>query len=114
MLRDFFLRQRRAYGTAILCLLGVGLLNLTLPWWIGKAIDALRAGELDQTGLLWRVALIVAGGGGLYVVRYQWRVRLFGTSYPVGVELRDAVFAKPCAPGPGFFPSMCDGELLGL
>ena len=55
LLRDFFLRQRRAYGTAILCLLGVGLLNLTLPWWIGKAIDALRAGELDQTGLLWRV-----------------------------------------------------------
>ncbi len=40
LLRDFFLRQRRAYGTAILCLLGVGLLNLTLPWWIGKAIDA--------------------------------------------------------------------------
>ncbi|MDR6357742.1 ATP-binding cassette subfamily B multidrug efflux pump [Pseudomonas psychrotolerans] len=112
LLRDFFLRQRRAYGTAILCLLGVGLLNLTLPWWIGKAIDALRAGELDQTGLLWRVALILVVGFGLYVLRYQWRVRLFGTSYQVGVELRDAFFAKLARLDPGFFQSSRTGDLL--
>lgn len=112
LLRDFFLRQRRAYGTAILCLLGVGLLNLTLPWWIGKAIDALRAGELDQAGLLWRVALILVVGFGLYVLRYQWRVRLFGTSYQVGVELRDAFFAKLARLDPGFFQSSRTGDLL--
>ncbi|WP_244309079.1 ABC transporter ATP-binding protein [Pseudomonas duriflava] len=112
LLRDFLDRHRRAYAGAILCLLGVGLLNLSLPWWVGKTIDALRAGELDRAGLFWHVGLLIAVGAGLYVLRYHWRVRLFGTAYKVGVELRDAFYAKLTRLDPGFFQASRTGDLL--
>nr|WP_019364064.1 ABC transporter transmembrane domain-containing protein [Pseudomonas luteola] len=112
LLRDFLFRHRLAYCGAITCLLGVGLLNLTLPWWVGKTIDALRAGELGQTELLGRVALLAVVGLGLYVLRYHWRVRLFGTAYKVGVELRDAFYAKLTRLDPGFFQASRTGDLL--
>ncbi|GAB2787844.1 ABC transporter transmembrane domain-containing protein [Halomonas shantousis] len=112
ILSDFFARHRLAYLAAIICLLGVGLLNLVLPWWIGATIDALRDGELDRGDLLTRAALLIAVGLGMYVLRYAWRVQLFGTSYRLGIELRDAYYTKLTRLDPGFFQTHRSGDLL--
>ncbi|WP_106476782.1 ABC transporter ATP-binding protein [Phytohalomonas tamaricis] len=112
ILNDFFARHRIAYLGAIICLFGVGLLNLALPWWIGNTIDALRANEITREVLFNRIGLLIAVGVGMYVLRYLWRVQLFGTSYKLGIELRDRYYAKLTRLDPGFFQSHRSGDLL--
>lgn len=112
ILGDFFARHRLAYLGAIVCLFGVGLLNLALPWWIGAIIDALREDALGAEGLLVRVALLIAVGVAMYALRYVWRVQLFGTSYRLGIELRDRYYAKLTRLDPGFFQASRSGDLL--
>ncbi|RKR07275.1 ATP-binding cassette subfamily B protein/ATP-binding cassette subfamily C protein/ATP-binding cassette subfamily B multidrug efflux pump [Kushneria sinocarnis] len=111
-LRAFFSQHRLAYLGAIAVLLIVGVLNMALPWWVGRIIDALRAGELDARALLLRVALLGVVGLALYGLRYVWRVRLFGTSYRLGIELRDRFYAKLTRLDPGFFQNRRSGDLL--
>ncbi|WP_043447334.1 ABC transporter ATP-binding protein [Halotalea alkalilenta] len=112
ILREFFDRHRRTYALAVLCLLAVGILNLLLPWWVGRIVDALAAGEMDRTRLIHSVLALLLVGVSMYGLRYLWRVLLFGTAYRLGVELRAQFYAKLLRLDPGFYQRRSSGDLL--
>lgn len=112
LLLDFLATHRRAYLLAITALLAVGLLNMALPWWAGRIIDALNEGRIDMPGL-WRSAAVLAAVAlAMYGLRYLWRMLLFGASYRLGVALRDRFYEKLTRLDPGFFQQRRSGDLL--
>ncbi|WP_438765534.1 ABC transporter ATP-binding protein [Kushneria sp. TE3] len=112
LLLDFLATHRRAYLLAIMALLAVGLLNMALPWWAGRIIDALNEGRIDMPGLWRSAAVLVAVALAMYVLRYLWRMLLFGASYRLGVALRDRFYEKLTRLDPGFFQQRRSGDLL--
>lgn len=112
LLIAFFKRHWPRYLLAIVFLVGVAGLNLLLPWAIGATIDALRAGTLDREALMSRLLWLVGAGVGLYMLRYAWRVTLFGTAYQLGTEQRDAFHAKLTRLDPGFYQKHRTGDLM--
>ncbi|WP_445620368.1 ABC transporter ATP-binding protein [Kushneria sp. Sum13] len=112
LLLDFLATHRRAYLLAILALLAVGLLNMALPWWAGRMIDALNEGRIDMPGLWRSGAVLVAVALAMYGLRYVWRILLFGASYQLGVALRDRFYEKLTRLDPGFFQQRRSGDLL--
>ncbi|WP_456268655.1 ABC transporter transmembrane domain-containing protein [Kushneria sp. AK178] len=112
LLLDFLATHRRAYLLAITALLAVGLLNMALPWWAGRIIDALNEGRIDMPGLWRSAALLVAVALAMYGLRYLWRMLLFGASYRLGVALRDRFYEKLTRLDPGFFQQRRSGDLL--
>lgn len=112
LLLDFLATHRRAYLLAITALLAVGLLNMALPWWAGRIIDALNEGRIDLPGLWRSAAVLVAVALAMYGLRYLWRILLFGASYQLGVALRDRFYEKLTRLDPGFFQQRRSGDLL--
>ncbi|MFC0267082.1 ABC transporter ATP-binding protein [Kushneria aurantia] len=112
LLLDFIKRHRRRYLLAIATLLGVGLLNMALPWWAGRIIDALDRGALAADQLWQRAMILVAAALAMYGLRYLWRMLLFGASYQLGINLRDRFYAKLTRLDPGFFQRRRSGDLL--
>lgn len=112
LLLDFLATHRRAYLLAITALLAVGLLNMALPWWAGRIIDALNEGRIDMSGLWRSAAVLVAVALAMYGLRYLWRILLFGASYQLGVALRDRFYEKLTRLDPGFFQQRRSGDLL--
>lgn len=111
----FFKAHWRTYAIALLMLAGVAVLNMAVPYLVGRAIDQLLTAtaatstELD-TGVY--LALLLALGLAVYALRYGWRLVLFGTSYRLGNLLRARFFRRLTGLGQSFYDSHNSGDLM--
>ncbi|WP_305857002.1 ABC transporter ATP-binding protein [Balneatrix alpica] len=111
-LRWFFRLHWRTYLLALLMLAGVALLNMGVPYLIGRSVDAIVSGQLQQQQL-WGYLLGLFGLGlGVYVLRYGWRVLLYGTSYRLGTQLRQDYYQRLTRLGPQFYQQHNTGDLM--
>ncbi|GGO82242.1 multidrug ABC transporter permease/ATP-binding protein [Marinobacterium nitratireducens] len=105
----FFREHRRTYLLALLMLAGVAVLNMAVPWLVGRAIDALVAGN-GKAGL--QLLALLALGVALYGLRFGWRLVLFGTSYRLGNLLRLRLFQRLTRQGQAFYTVHNTGDLM--
>lgn len=107
----FFRAHWRTYSLALLMLAAVAVMNMAIPYLIGRAVDALLAAEPGRADgrLAW---LILALGLAIYALRLGWRRILFGTSYRLGNLLRRRLFALLTRQGQGFFSRYNTGDLM--
>ncbi len=113
----FFREHWRTYLLALLMLAGVAVLNMAVPWLIGRAVDQLvssgaqpRSGsDNDISGYL--LALLILGLC-VYGLRYGWRLILFGTSYQLGNRLRARFYQRLCRQGAAFYGRHGTGDLM--
>ena len=73
-----FKQEKRAYITGIILLFGVALLELVAPKVIGIVVDEINDGTLTTDKLLKWVVLLVIVGITMYILRYIWRIMIFG------------------------------------
>ena len=107
----FFRRYWYAYALALLMLLAVAVINMIIPWAIGQAIDQiLETGNLTSTSQ-YLVGLLAAGFA-VYLLRYGWRIMLFGTSYKLGNYLRRQFYLRLTRQGQAFYNSHSTGDLM--
>ncbi|UTW11887.1 ABC transporter transmembrane domain-containing protein [Marinobacterium rhizophilum] len=111
----FFREHWRTYGLALLMLAGVAVLNMSVPWLIGRAIDALLQAPAD-TGPVTPTShyLLALTGLGLavYLLRMGWRLILFGTSYRLGNLLRARFYQRLTRQGQAFYNAHNTGDLM--
>lgn len=69
-------------------LFGVALLELVAPKVLGIVVDEINNGTLTSEKLLKWVILLVAVGITMYVLRYLWRIMIFGSSLKLARQLR--------------------------
>jgi len=111
LLRQFIAEHRRAYSAAALMLLGIALLNVSIPRLVGSIVDRLVAGE----DAVWQpLALLLAAGLGGYGLRVGWRLVLFGVSFRLGQRLRVQLMQQLSKQAPAYFQVQRGGDLMAL
>ena len=93
-------------------LVAIAVLTVWVPRRVGVIIDGLIAGTLAD-GALWReLAILVAMGVAIYLLRVGWRLALFAAAFRLGVELRVRLYERLSRQGPRFFQRQRTGDLM--
>jgi ATP-binding cassette subfamily B protein/ATP-binding cassette subfamily C protein/ATP-binding cassette subfamily B multidrug efflux pump len=114
LIRSFVHRHAAAYAAAAVMLVGIALLTVWMPRQIGQLVDALVAHQLAGPALWRELALLLAAGAAIYVLRVGWRIRLYAAAYRMGVEVRQRLYARLAAQGPRFYQTRRTGDLMAL
>ncbi|OIK11002.1 multidrug ABC transporter permease/ATP-binding protein [Bacillus sp. MUM 116] len=108
----FFKQEKKSYITGTLLLLFVALLQLVPPKVIGIIADHIKEGTMTKGILLeWVVVLIVVALM-TYVLRYYWRIMIFGSSVKLSKILRDRLYQHFTNMSPAFYQKRRIGDLM--
>ncbi|PFK31897.1 ABC transporter ATP-binding protein [Bacillus cereus] len=108
----FFKQEKRAYITGIILLFGVALLELVAPKVIGIVVDEINNQTLTSEKLLQWVVLLVVVGITMYILRYIWRIMIFGSSLKLARQLRKKLYEHFTNMSPSFYQSHRTGDLM--
>ncbi len=108
----FFKQEKKAYIIGIVMLLFVAILQLIPPWIIGIVVDRINNDSLTGTGLSNLVAILIASGIGMYILRYFWRIKIFGSAVKLARELRYRLFEHFTNMPSSFYQRKRVGDLM--
>lgn len=108
----FFKQEKRAYITGIILLFGVALLELVAPKVIGIIVDEINNQTLTAEKLLQWVGLLIIVGITMYILRYIWRIMIFGSSLKLARQLRSRLYEHFTNMSPSFYQSHRTGDLM--
>ncbi|MGG5738312.1 MULTISPECIES: ABC transporter transmembrane domain-containing protein [Bacillus cereus group] len=108
----FFKQEKRAYIIGIIMLFGVALLELVAPRVLGIVVDEINNGTLTSEKLLNWVILLVVVGITMYILRYLWRIMIFGSSLKLARQLRKNLYEHFTKMSPSFYQSRRTGDLM--
>ncbi|WP_111872814.1 ABC transporter transmembrane domain-containing protein [Aeromonas bivalvium] len=108
----FFKEQWRRYLIAISLLALVAVLTAIPPKIVGWVVDGIGSGRLDQASLTTYLLGLLALGITIYLLRYVWRVMLFGASYRLAYVLRNRLFTHFTRMSPDFYQRHRTGDLM--
>src|SRR5690625_1511018 len=108
----FFKREWKSYVMGIIMLILVALMELVPPQVIGFVIDHITEDTLTGSILFQYIALLIGVAIVTYVVRYFWRIMIFGASYRLGKILRDGLYRKYSEMSPAFYQKRRTGDLM--
>ncbi|WP_227395449.1 ABC transporter ATP-binding protein [Jeotgalibacillus aurantiacus] len=111
-LKWFFIQEKKAYLTGITLLLFVAALQLVPPRVIGIIVDLIQNQTLTgQTLALW-MGLLLASGLGMYVLRYYWRIMIFGSAVKLAKQMREKLFIHFTQMSRQFYQNRRTGDLM--
>ncbi|MDP7979614.1 ABC transporter transmembrane domain-containing protein [Bacillus sp. WLY-B-L8] len=108
----FFKQEKRAYIMGSFLLLGVALLELVPPKIIGIIVDEISNHSLTTQKLLQWVAILVGAGVFVYILRYAWRMMIFGSSLKLARQLRRRLYEHFTNMSPSFYQKHRTGDLM--
>lgn len=108
----FFRQEKKAYVTGIFLLCIVASLELIPPKVIGMIVDAIKDGELTSRGLAVWMGILAAAALSMYLLRYIWRVMIFGSAVKLSKQLRNRLYEKFTAMTPSFYQRRRIGDLM--
>jgi len=114
LLLGFARRHWRAYAAAGAMLVLIAVLTVWVPRRVGHIVDAFVAGTLAGSSLWHELAILLAMGAAIYLLRVGWRLALFQAAYRLGVELRVRLYERLALQGPAFFHRQRTGDLMAL
>lgn len=110
----FLARYKWRYLWGVLALLGTDLFQQVAPRMIGNFVDELDKGTLDTAGIYRYLALILGAAVVIAVLRYIWRIYVFGTARFVERDLRADLFAHLEKLPASFFHKHKTGDLMAM
>ncbi len=108
----YFRREWRRYLGAVALLIVIAILQLLPPKLVGIIIDGVTNKTLPATKLFYWLGLILGTAILVYLLRYVWRVLLFGASYQLAVELRQNFYRQLSRQHPAFYLRHRTGDLI--
>ncbi|WP_274366099.1 ABC transporter transmembrane domain-containing protein [Paenibacillus thermotolerans] len=108
----FFKQERRSYAIGAGALLVVSLLTLIPPFAAGRVVDGISEGTLSARSLWLWFALIAGTGLVAYILRFVWRIMLFGASMRLARLLRNRLYEHFTRMSPQFFHRRRIGDLM--
>lgn len=100
------------YVGGLACLLTVDFLELFIPQLTGEITDGLTAGGFPMRTLLMDVFLIVAIASVVAIMRFGWRVLMFGASRRVERDLREDLYRHLTTLSNRFYQEHKTGDLM--
>lgn len=108
----YFGREWRRYCGAVILLIIIAILQLIPPKLVGVIVDGVTHGHDSASKTLGWIGLIAAIAVVVYLLRYVWRVLLFGASYKLAVELRERFYQQLSRQHPAFYGRHRTGDLM--
>lgn len=108
----FFKLEKKSYLSGILVLVLVSLFNLIPPYIVGLVIDQIKNHTLDSAKLIQWVIIIISVGIIMYILRYLWRIMIFGASFRLGRLLRNRLYEHFTKLSPQFYNKKRIGDLM--
>lgn len=108
----FFKQEKKAYLSGIFLLVIVALLILVPPRAIGIVVDHIHDGTLTLGILAFWVFMLLLSGILMYVLRYFWRISIFGSAVKLARNLRDQLYEHFTKMSPAFYQNWRVGDLM--
>ncbi|MCC3702187.1 SmdA family multidrug ABC transporter permease/ATP-binding protein [Rouxiella badensis] len=108
----YFRREWQRYLGAVALLIIIAILQLLPPKLVGIIIDGVTNKTLSEGKLFGWLGLILGTAILVYLLRYVWRVLLFGASYKLAVELRQNFYRQLSRQHPAFYLRHRTGDLI--
>jgi len=99
----YFLREWRRYAGAVCLLIIIALLQLIPPHLVGVIVDGVTQQRLSAGQIMMWIGVMLLTAVIVYLLRYVWRVLLFGASYQLAVELREDFYRQLSRQHPAFY-----------
>lgn len=111
-LRWFFIREWKRYLGAILLLIIIAILQLLPPKIVGLLIDLIIKKNIYGWEVVKWISIILLVAILVYILRYVWRILLFGASYKLAIELRVKFYSYLSQQNQIFFLNHRTGDLI--
>lgn len=108
----FFKERKKQYLLGIVMLMFVAFLQLIPPKIIGYVVDEISAGTLTISTLTKWLAILAAAAIGMYILRYYWRIMIFGSAIYLARQLRERLFRHFTKMAPSFYQKKRVGDLM--
>lgn len=108
----FFKEHKKRYFTGILLLVLVAFLNLIPPQIVGLMVNGIHQHTLTLAWLVRWLGLIGLIAFVSYVLRYLWRLMLYGSSVQLSTALRDRLYKHFTLMSPQFYHRYRVGDLM--
>ncbi|WP_018922439.1 ABC transporter transmembrane domain-containing protein [Salsuginibacillus kocurii] len=108
----FFKREKRSYLLGILMLILVSILSLAPPYVVGVVVDAIVEETLTLEILMGWLGLLFLIGIACYMLRYVWRIMIFGASIRLARLLRNWLYEHFTNMSASFYQRYKTGDLM--
>ncbi|HSI68106.1 MAG TPA: ABC transporter transmembrane domain-containing protein [Planococcus sp. (in: firmicutes)] len=108
----FFKERRKQYGIGIFLLLIVAALGVLPPRIIGFVVDEISRGTLTTEFLVRWLSILAGAAVAMYILRYVWRMMIFGSSILLARNLREKLFTHFTRMSPAFYQRRRVGDLM--
>ncbi|WP_096199541.1 ABC transporter transmembrane domain-containing protein [Bacillus sp. FJAT-45350] len=108
----YFKQEKRSYGLGILILVFVSILSLLPPYIVGVMVDHIEQGTLTHSILLKWVGVLLAIAVIVYILRYLWRIMIFGASIRLARLLRNRLYTHFTNMSRNFYQKRRTGDLM--
>ncbi|WP_295164168.1 SmdA family multidrug ABC transporter permease/ATP-binding protein [uncultured Buchnera sp.] len=111
-LKWYFIKEWKRYLGSILLLIIIAFLQLLPPKIIGILIDLIIKEKMSGFKILPWISIILLIALVVYILRYLWRILLFGASYQLATELRVKFYSYLSKQSEIFFLKNRTGDLI--
>ncbi|MDF2556440.1 MAG: ATP-binding cassette protein [Bacillales bacterium] len=108
----FFKKEKKAYSTGILALVIVAILQLIPPRIVGMVVDEITGDTLTVTNLIYMILILISNAIALYVLRYLWRISIFGSAVRLARLMRRNLFEHFTNMPISFYQRKRTGDLM--
>ena len=108
----FFRREWRRYLGAVGLLIIIAGLQLIPPKAVGYVVDGVTREHYTASRVMLWVGALALIAVMVYLLRYVWRVLLFGAAYRLAVELREDFYRQLSRQHPEFYLRHRTGDLI--
>jgi len=108
----YFIREWRRYLGAITLLIVIAILQLLPPHLVGVIVDGVTHHTMSGRAIMMWIGVMLVTAVATYLLRYVWRVLLFGASYQLAVELREDFYRQLSRQHPAFYLRHRTGDLI--
>ncbi|HEY0211799.1 SmdA family multidrug ABC transporter permease/ATP-binding protein [Acerihabitans sp.] len=108
----YFRREWRGYLGSVLLLIVIAILQLIPPKLVGVIVDGVTEHRASTRMIMMWLGAMALTAVLVYLLRYVWRVLLFGASYKLAVELRARFYHLLSRQQPGFYLRHRTGDLM--
>ncbi len=108
----YFRREWQRYLGAVALLIIIAVLQLIPPKVVGYVVDGVTEQHYANARVMMWIGTLVLTAVVVYLLRYVWRVLLFGASYQLAVELREDFYRQLSRQHPEFYLRHRTGDLI--
>ncbi|PPI88407.1 multidrug ABC transporter permease/ATP-binding protein [Candidatus Pantoea edessiphila] len=108
----YFILEWKRYLGAIILLIIIAIMQLLPPYVVSVVIDGVTYKHMSNDHIFMWIIITLITAIIIYILRYVWRILLFGASYKLAVELRDVFYRQLSIQQTSFYLKYRTGDLI--